>query len=396
MALLAAPRSAHAQRPAASPAASPPRAEDLARARSLDQQGARAYGDGRYNDAIRYFEEAYRLGGPPFELWNIAKCHAKLDQPDQAADFLERYLATPTLPAEDREEATQQLEALRRRPSTLTLASTPTGATVLLDGKPVDGSARTPTSFQVSPGSHTIALSAPNHTTDTQIVEARYGRAIILDITLGTDRRPPQPRNPSPAAEEDSATRRLALRGHLGVMLPRYGSVGGAAHVTGLLSGTYRFADLGATSFEGGLLFAATGDSWDNTVNAPATVAPCGTLQNARSAAAYSAFAMGGASWELLPKLRLHGLAGAGVAAYSADDLGGDLFVPVCKPRPGPRPAMLLGAELDYAIIPLVRLSALPLLLQIQPSFEGTRSTPLDTSGVWLRATIAVGIGVDL
>jgi len=392
LALLAAPRSAVAQRPA-SPA---PRAEDLSRARSLDQQGARAYGDGRYNDAIRYFEEAHRLGGPPFELWNIAKCYAKLDQPGQSADFLERYLATPTLPAEDREEATQQLEALRRRPSTLTLASTPTGATVLLDGKPVDGSARTPTSFLVSPGSHTIALSAPKHTTDTQIVEARYGRAIILDITLGTDRRPPLPRNPSPAAEDDAASRRLALRGHLGVMLPRYGRVGGAAHVTGLLSGTYRFAELGATSFEGGLLVAATGDSWDNTVGAPATVAPCGTLQNARSAAAYSAFAIGGASWELLPKLRLHGLAGAGVAAYSADDLGGDLFVPVCKPRPGPRPAMLLGAELDYAITPLLRLSALPLLLQIQPSFEGTRSTPLDTSGVWLRATIAVGIGVDL
>ena len=57
---------------------------------------------------------------------------------------------------------------------------------------------------------------------------------------------------------------------------------------------------------------------------------------------------------------------------------------------------MIVGAALDYAITPLVRLSALPLLLQLQPSFEGTRSTPLDSSGIWLRATIAVGIGVDL
>jgi hypothetical protein len=388
--LLAAPRSAQAQRPAASP----PRAEDLARARSLDQQGARAYGDGRYNDAIRYFEEAYRLGGPPFELWNIAKCHAKLDQPDQAADFLERYLATPTLPAEDREEATQQLEALRRRPSTLTLASTPSGATVLLDGKPVEGSPRTPTSFQVPPGQHTISLSAPGHATHMQTVEARYGRAIILDVPLGKERRPPPPRNPYPPEEPED--RRLALRAHLGVMLPKYGSVGGAAHVTGTLSGTYRFLDAGATAVEAGLLFAATGDSWDNTVGAEATVAPCGTLQNARSASAYSVFAMGGASWELVAKLRLHALGGAGIATYSADDLGGDLFVPACKPKPGPRPAMILGAELDYAITPLVRLSALPLLLQLQPSFEGTRSTPLDSSGIWLRATIAVGIGVDL
>lgn len=105
---------------------------------------------------------------------------------------------------------------------------------------------------------------------------------------------------------------------------------------------------------------------------------------------------MGGASWEIVTRLRLRALGGAGLAAYSADDLGGDLFVPACKPRPGPRPAMILGAELDYAITPVVRLSALPLLLQIQPSFEGTRSTPLDTSGVWWRATIALGVGVDL
>lgn len=393
LALLAAPRVARAQAPR--PASSPPRAEDLARARSLDQQGARAYGDGRYNDAIRYFEEAYRLGGPPFELWNIAKCHAKLDQPDQAADFLERYLATPSIPADDREEATQQLEALRRRPSTLTLASTPTGATVLLDGKPVEGSPRTPTSFTVPPGQHTISLSAPGHATHMQTVDARYGRAIILDVPLGRERRPPPPRNPYPAAEEQEE-RRLALRGHVGVMLPKYGGVGGAAHVTGVLSGTYRFYDAGPTAIEAGILFAATGDSWDNTVGADASVAPCGVLQNARTATAYSAFAMAGASWELITKLRLHALGGAGVAAYSADDLGGDLFVPVCKPKPGPRPAMIVGAAIDYAITPLVRLSALPILLQLQPSFEGTRSTPLDSSGIWLRATIAVGLGVDL
>ncbi|MDF2695457.1 MAG: Thiol-disulfide isomerase, partial [Labilithrix sp.] len=67
--------------------------DELARARALDREGAKAYGEGRYNDAIRYFEEAYRLGGPAFELWNVAKCHLRLDQPEQAAEMLERYLS---------------------------------------------------------------------------------------------------------------------------------------------------------------------------------------------------------------------------------------------------------------------------------------------------------------
>lgn len=375
-----------------------PRAEDLARARTLDQQGARAYADGHYNDAIRYFEESYRLGGPPFELWNIAKCHAKLDQPDQSAEMLERYLATLGLPPEDREEATQQLEALRRRPSTVTLASTPSGATVLLDGKPLDSGGRTPTSFTVPPGVHTITLSMPTYAPHAQQFEARYGRAVILDVPLRKERRPPPESShgvPAPAVV-DAEIRRFAVRAHVGVTLPKYGALGGAAHPAGTLSGMFRFADAGATAFSAGILLTATGDSWDNTVNAPAVAQPCGTLKNPRSATAFSAFAMGSAGWELVTRLRLQALAGAGLAAYSADDLGGDLFVPTCSPSPGVRPAMIFGAQLDYAVTPLVRISALPLLLQLQPSFEGTRSTPRDTSGIWLRATMAIGVGVDL
>ncbi|MGO8991944.1 MAG: hypothetical protein ACLQVI_01350, partial [Polyangiaceae bacterium] len=42
--------------------------QDLVRARVLDQQGVRAYREERYNDAIRYFEEALKLGGPPSEI----------------------------------------------------------------------------------------------------------------------------------------------------------------------------------------------------------------------------------------------------------------------------------------------------------------------------------------
>src|SRR5688572_754870 len=81
--------SAHKPAPGANP---PSKHDDLARARALDKEGAKAYGAGRYNDAIKYFEEAHRLGGPPFELWNVAKCYLRLDQPEQAADLLERYL----------------------------------------------------------------------------------------------------------------------------------------------------------------------------------------------------------------------------------------------------------------------------------------------------------------
>lgn len=379
------------------PAVAQPRApagaragEDLARARVLDQQGAKAYGDGRYNDAIRYFEESHRLGGPPFELWNIAKCHVRLDQPEQAAEFLEKYLATQNLPPEDREEATQQLDTLRKRPSTVTIASVPTGAAVTIDGHPAEGG-KTPTNFIVQPGQHTITLTAPKYAVYKQTFDAKYGRAIILDVPLAKDEKPPPPENPYGSGE----IQRVALRGDLGIMLPRYGSVGGAAHASLSASGTYRFTDIGAMTLAAGGIIFLTGDSWDNTVGAETTVKPCGVLQGSRSATALSLFAMGQAGWEIFPRLRAHALAGLGIAAYFTDDLGGDLFVPACNPSPGPRPAILFGGQIDYAITPMVRLSALPITLQLQPSFAGTRSTPIDTSGVWLRATIAIGAGVD-
>lgn len=367
-------------------------ADELARARALDKEGAKAYGDGRYNDAIRYFEEAHRLGGPPFELWNIAKCHVRLDQPEQAAEMLERYLATPTLPPEDREEATQQLDALRQRPSTVSIASVPTGAAVKVDGRAPAEGGTTPTSFILQPGSHTIVLTYPKHTTYSQTFDVRYGRAIILDVPLQKEGKPLPPTNPY----GDEEIKRFALRGDVGVMIPKFGSVGGAAHPTLVASGTYRFADVGATTLAVGAMFMLTGDSWDNTVAAPTSVQPCGALVNSRSATALSMFAIGSAGWEIVPRLRVHALAGVGAAAYFTDDLGGDVFVAACNPSPGPRPALLLGGQIDYAITPQVRLSALPLVLQFQPSFEGTRSTPIDTSGVWMRATIAVGVGVDL
>ena len=374
------------------PTPPPPRsAEELARARVLDQQGAKAYADGRYNDAIRYFEESHRLGGPPFELWNIAKCHVRLDQPEQASEVLERYLATPALPAEERDEATQQLAELRRRPSTVTIASNPTAAAVTLDGQPAEGG-KTPTSFVVQPGTHTITLTAPKRAVYTQMFEAKYGRAIILDVPLADEHRAKPADNPY----GDGKIKRVSLRGDLGVMVPKYGSVNGDPHFTLIASGAYRFADVGATTFAVGGMLLLTGDSWDNRVAAPTSAAPCGTLSSSRSATALSLFATGSAGWEIAARVRAHAVAGVGVAAYFAGDLGGDVFVPSCSPAPGPKPAFMAGAQVDFALTPIVRLSALPLVLQLQPSFDGARSQPVDASGIWMRATIAIGAGVDL
>jgi PEGA domain-containing protein len=382
---------AHAQRSGADKSP-PPGQADLARARALDKEGAKAYSEGRYNDAIRYFEEAHRVGGPPFELWNVAKCHLRLDQPEQAAEMLERYLATPSLPPEDRDEATQQLESLRKRPSTLTVSSSPAGAAVTVDGKPIEG-AKTPLSVAVGPGPHTVTVNGGSHGKYTRQVEARYGRAIILDAPLAKDDKAPPPKNPY----EGDEPRRVSIRAGLGLVLPRYGEIGGDAAFGLLASGTYRIVELSGAWISVGALIAGNGDTWKNMTGTEDTAMGCpAPLTDAHDATAVSFFGIGHASWAITQRLRAGPIAGVGAAAYFVDNVGGDLFVPSCDPSPGVRPALLLGGQLDFAISSAVRLTAFPLTWQVQPSFEGARAAPRDASGVWMRFGIALGAGVDL
>jgi hypothetical protein len=379
-------------------------ADDVTRARALDKEGAKAYADGRYNDAIRYYEEAHRLGGPPFELWNIAKCRLRMDQPAEAAEMLEKYLALPNLPADDRAEATRELEELRKRTSTLTVSSSPSGADVTLDGKLLDGS-KTPMSITVPPGQHSVTVTWPNRATYTRQVEAKYGRAIIVDATPGESSAPPPPKpelppkpekpEKPPEPEGPEEPRPLQVRGSVGVVFPRYGDVGGDGNVGAFVSGTYRvFGEAPGISL-GGLVFL-TGDSWKNTVNAPTTGPGCaGSLRNPLEATALSLYALGTGGVDIVPKLRALGMLGAGIATYLVDDVGGDLFVPSCNTSPGVRPSFMAGAQIDWAVSGPFRLSAWPLLLQLQPAFDGTRSSPKDASGVWLRVMLALGVGMD-
>ena len=375
---------------AAPVAAQAPAKDDLARARALDREGAKAYGEARYNDAIRYFEEAYRLGGPAFELWNVAKCYLRLDQPEQAAEMLERYLSMPNLPKEDREEASQQLDTLKRRPSPLTVSSTPSGAQVMLDGKKIDG--RTPLSISVAPGQHTVTVSSAKAAPIARQVDARYGRAVIVDVSLAGEGRPAPPENPY--EESDAAT--ISLRGALNLSIPRHGSIGGRAGPGFLALGTYKLTEAGPVSIAAGGFLSLAADSWGNRTNTTNQTPTCGPLRDAQSATALSVFGIGTASVRLGSSVRLTGIGGLGLAGYFVDHVGGDLFAPSCDPSPGLRPTLLLGAQVDYALTQRVRLSAFPLTWQIHSAFGGARSDPRDASGAWMRIGIGVGAGVDL
>lgn len=365
---------------------------DLAKARALDKEGAKAYGEGRYRDALRSFDEAYRLGGPAFELWNMAKCHLRLDEPDKAAELLERYLATPGIPKADREQVNQQLEVLKKRSSTLTVTSTPAGAFVLIDGKAAEST--TPVTTTVGPGPHTVVVNPRDGAPVTKEIESRYGRPLTVDAGGETTRvRTEPPANPYLGPEPDP---KIALRIGFGVTLPRHGEIGGAGPGF-LLSGTYRVTTAGKVGIEVGALLSLASDAWDNRTGAPNTAAGCANpIVEAQSGTAIAFYGIGAATVPLTERLSFTGTGGLGLAGYSVDNVGGDVFLPSCSASPGVRPTFLLGTAVDYAVTRAFRVSFFPLSWQIQSAFDGARDTPRDASGAWMRFGIGLGAGVNL
>jgi hypothetical protein len=157
-------------------------APDLESARELDQSGVRAFKEGRYADAIRFFRAAYRKGGPSSELWNIARSDERLDDAERAVHAIEEYLAQRDVAPADRAEAERELRAISSRTSMLTVTTVPPGAVVTIDGKQTVGP--TPLTVDVPAGAHSMTLRHDGFAAETRPFEARYGRAIIVSLDL--------------------------------------------------------------------------------------------------------------------------------------------------------------------------------------------------------------------
>src|SRR5579864_6028668 len=115
---------------------------DVNAARELDHEGVKSFAESRYSDALAYFRAARKLGGPVSEVWNIARCLERLDEPAAAARALDLYLSQRDLAPADREEAQRESQSIRTRGSALTVTTIPSGATVTVDGQAAIGPTR--------------------------------------------------------------------------------------------------------------------------------------------------------------------------------------------------------------------------------------------------------------
>ncbi len=82
-------------------------------ARGLFNAGEAAFSDARYEDALRYFRDAYRLSGRPGLLYNIGVAADRLRRDQEALEAFERFLAEAPPGTRQRQDAEARVRVLR-------------------------------------------------------------------------------------------------------------------------------------------------------------------------------------------------------------------------------------------------------------------------------------------
>jgi tetratricopeptide (TPR) repeat protein len=152
-------------------------------ARAHFRTGQAYYKNGRYAEAAREFEEAFRLFGRSEILYDVAKSH------DGAGDFVRaraayrRYLVAEPNSAE-REGIEVRIKELSQHVATVTLRAKVAGAIVRLDGQPV-GATPLAEPLELNPGRRRLEVVREGHATWTRELDVIGGAgALTLDVDL--------------------------------------------------------------------------------------------------------------------------------------------------------------------------------------------------------------------
>jgi tetratricopeptide (TPR) repeat protein len=225
------------------PALAQPSEEDRARAMEKFKAGSTAYGEGRHKDAIDLFLEADAIAPNPAFAYNASLAYEALGDSSNALKWARTYLRRdPDAP--DRLEvlakiATHQKKLASRGLQQVTVLSEPTGATVVVDGRP---RGVTPWTGDIAPGDHDVELHMEGYAPMKHGFALPAKRAIDVALTLSVAApepeitpppAPPPPPPPPPAPDIPEPTWAPGPLLFIGVGVGAIG-IGGVAAAIGL------------------------------------------------------------------------------------------------------------------------------------------------------------------
>jgi tetratricopeptide (TPR) repeat protein len=157
-------------------AADAPPGADLELAKAHFNTGQIYYERGRFPDAAREFEEAYRLSGRPELLYNMGKAYDGSTDAARALSAYRHFLAQ-VRDSTDRPWVNGRVEQLGRIVGRLAITSTVTGSTVKLDGAEI-GVTPLAEPIEVNPGSHRIEVGHEGYSTWKTTLVASPGQSL--------------------------------------------------------------------------------------------------------------------------------------------------------------------------------------------------------------------------
>lgn len=155
----------------------------------LRKEGRQHYANGAYKQAVKKFEEAYKISGDDTFLYDLALTFHVLRDWDRCVGLLGRYIETaPVGPKKDRAFNTMQSCKARREISqTLRIDTRPRGASVYLNNRKTASKGQTPLVLKVKPGVKRIWLILDGH--EPMIRDVDVSRTAPMHLTVDLKRR---------------------------------------------------------------------------------------------------------------------------------------------------------------------------------------------------------------
>jgi hypothetical protein len=153
-------------------------------ARGRVREGNTLYDQGRHEEALGRYREAYAAYPSPKILFNVGQTLLRLGRDVEAAAAFDRFLADgkDTAP-ELRQEAEKTLAGLKARVAFVLVSAEPEGAELTIDSHD-HGRTPLPRAVAVAPGRHQIVLTKPGWTPFVYRIEARAGEETRVEARL--------------------------------------------------------------------------------------------------------------------------------------------------------------------------------------------------------------------
>jgi hypothetical protein len=155
-------------------------ADDREGARAEFKAGQEADARKDYAGAIPHYLRAYELAPHPNALYNAAVDYERIGDLRSAATFYGRYLDEAGDEADDRPKVERLIEALRKKPSRVSIRTTPPGGAITIDDQPAG---QAPVTRDLAGGVHVITATTQGRRAQRQI-SVEYGEPAEVVIPL--------------------------------------------------------------------------------------------------------------------------------------------------------------------------------------------------------------------